>query len=503
MNPDLVIDELADYALQKHAADDDEFSSDPVVQKQKDRSQKLKLALIGLGALGAGGAAAWALSGDAAKSVGQWIGGGAPKPPSFGETAFNPLVHGAAVGGYMAAQRSGVAGKYLGDIEPSGAIRGAHLRVEKDSLPQRVLNTAADAGLAPRNSPDRVASDLKRLSAPAGKDGAPAKEPGWHMYPASDAAKIPYGQVADYMKTGPIKNEPPKAPGANATPDEKQKFQQGQLDWKTDQPVLKALSAAADPLKLQAAFAQFTRSNGPAAMHASSSGLYVRQGDKYLPLSAVDMPIDQILRSQEVVQHYVDKDGKIQTEKVNLAADPASGSKLPLPLRDQMYHLGATTRVGSVMTPTEEVNLFLLKQQTAPKLLERLKQLDQMIADNPPPKDAATGVVKDTPLTRLRELVYGDMINTFNAGRFAETGVVPDKITTPSDSRLAPHIASRLSSASGAYHALGKSMQQLRYQPGVRRAAIRGSLSGLAATIASAAAQYTTNIGPGVSFSKE
>jgi hypothetical protein len=428
VNTDLLADELATYALQKHAADDDEFSDDIEKQKSVDRKQKLKLALIGLGALGAGGAAAWALSGDAGKAVGRWIGGKESTP--LADAALNPIAHGLGAGLLAGVLRSPIAGRIATGVSSTGeTTRGGLYR----SNPGFGANALSDAGLLPQSTPSRFAYDVTQL-------GSEYKAP--TLLEQAFKPVLPNeGAMADFK--GALKSYdavPAEAKKVDGTPKVKDELKAAKLPAGTtadDQPFLDGLKAKRSPDHLVSAVKEFEL-NGPSPMKASMSGLYVQEGGRFLPLSATNMSPDQLMRAT-IMQGSIDP----ATGKFSL--DPY-GSK-PANFEAEIGRAANTTVDYQSMTPQRQAELFLMKQSTAPKLMEYISHLNQ----------------SDPAQAALRSAIISDLLNTHNVGTYAETKYTPRTETTPSPERILNLLSDRVAQRANFMKATQAAMQKARY----------------------------------------
>jgi len=498
VNSDLIADELVDYALTKHAVDSDDFSDDIDAQKKSDRSHKLKLALIGLGALGAGGLAAWGLSGDMGKRLGQLVGGTPDKTP-LRKILMSPLNQGSVAGGAAAMFRSGWAGRLAGGITPAGESTGGRFHVTKPGFAAEAVTSATGAGLLPRSTPDRISKDISALTAE--KEG-PVNWLRSAMTPMSTSpeAKNTFEGFKTYVDSAakqpaPAEGSTPKGVGKKpSTPT---------VD--PDAPIAQGLSRPLDPKFVSLAMKQF-ESTLPAPMKASASGLYVQDGDSHIPVSASKLNADELLRA------------KLYTVEIT----PRGYEMKPLgdvvpDLANQINVAKNTSVHSSDMTPARQTELFMLKQTTAPRVSEYIKQFEPLVVEAEKALNRATLEAKTDPAkapqreaaaaayrraTNIYNSLIGDLVNIHQIGTHAETGYEPETKTTPSPKRTMNLIAKRVSDRARGFQALQSAMHRNRYQAGFKPAFGRGLRTGLAVGIPSFGLQQFFGAGTGTYLSE-
>jgi hypothetical protein len=198
-------------------------------------------------------------------------------------------------------------------------------------------------------------------------------------------------------------------------------------------------------------------------MKASASGLYIQRGDSYVPVSAANLSADQLVRAAAdgtLSQNQIDAKGTYKLVPFGSEA---------LDLANQINVAKKTTVVDPAMTPARQVELFMLKQTTAPKLVELATQLEEIVKTNP----------KAQPLL---DAVIGDLYNTHNVGIHAETGYTPTTDKTSSTTRTLNIVQDRVSKRARNLQTLQSAMQRNRYQsgvvPGVGRALRTGGVVG-------------------------
>lgn len=466
MSSEQLAAELTDHLLRKYAEDVTDFADeDSDLTKKSDRSQKLRLALLGMGALGVGGLAAWGLSSEAAKDFGAWVGG--PKPvPSMEAALSNPVSHGVAAGTLAAALRSGQAGKMFSKTTPTGESPGGRFHAVEPTMVERAGTRMSETGLLPQSTANRIAKDVTRLT-------APTTDSKWYSnlfsLPVNPEAKALLDGTAPYVAAS---EKGPDAPGKDASPAEVKA-------WKADQPIIAGLSKKVDPLNFVNAMRQFERSN-PAPMKASTSGLYIQQGESYVPISASGLAVDQIVDAAakgKLIQTAIADDGTYTRS--------AFGTK-PVDLADQIQVAKNRTVTDAAMTPARQIELFMLKQTTAPKLSEYVGQLRDLASRNP-------------ALQPLYEAVRGDLLNTHNVGIHAETGYLPNTNTTPSPNgdRTLNLVSKRMFDRASYLQTLQQAMHQNRYQAGPGKAAGRAIRTGTAVGALSFALQQALGASSG------
>lgn len=459
MSLDQLAAELTDHVFSKHA-DDGDFADDVDTMKKRDRAQKLKMALIGVGALGAGGLAAWGLSGDAGKQLGAWIGGKAATPP-LTDTLLNEATQGVASGVAAAALRSGTAGKLLSDVDAQGNFRVEPLPRTVGNVGAQTRSVLSDTAIAPGNTPDRIRTDVAALQSEPKELGVIKNL--FTPIPQPDAgARAGMKAFTDYAENAGAKTTEPgqgkakdQLSKAQATADVADKsIREGLAKPGSVDNVVNALHTAATNPTL-------------GFFNSAASGLYVQQDGKWLPVSAVQLNPDQLLRGT-FATNEIGPDGQYKLTPL--------GNASPL-LARQINVAENTTLTGEQsMTPQQKMNMLLSKQVNAPKLLTYI----DMLANNPDPRAQV-----------LRQALQEDLLLTHHIGTKLETGHVPATDAQPSYDRVINDVRDRVLRRAPAFREFGSSLFKTRYREGIPAAARRATAVGLATSLISGALQQT------------
>lgn len=461
MSVDQLALELTDHLFRKLAEEGTDFADGNDAVKAKDRSQKLRMALIGLGALGAGGLAAWGLSGEAGKQLGAWIGGGAPNP-SLGKALTNEVTHGVAAGGAAAALRSGTARNLLGDVDTSGNFKVEPLQRDVTNVGSRIRGVLADSAIAPGNTPDRILADATALRAEP-KDVGVVKNLFTPIPAPTDAARAGMKAFSDYTEQGSGKPDT-TAPAKSKDPLSKAQVTANLADKSIREGLAKPGSVD------NVVNALHTAATNPSLgfFNSAASGLYVQQPDgQWLPVSATQLNPDQLLRST-LASNELGPDG--QYKLVPLGNTPPQLSR-------QINIAENTTLTGKtdqLMTPQQKMNMLLSKQVNAPRLLEYI--------------DALAGSA-DPKAQILRQALQEELLLTHHIGTRLETGYTPHTDTQPSYDRVINDVRDRVQRRAPAFREFGAAMAKTRYREGVAPAARRFVAVGGATALASAILQ--------------
>lgn len=474
------------YGLVKHAEeagvldDSEDLDADP---SSADRRQKLRMALYGVGLLGAGGLAAWGLSGDLGKRLGSMFESG--KRSLFGtsstsETMMNPLTHGLAAGAAAAVTRNAPAGKALSDIDESGRVKVRPLPEKSGRLPGKVEEFVSATGLVPRTSPERVRSDYNTLSSKEApqdhwfgsmlrtESHPPSSEAVDNVRTFQDELKSnvapPAGNLTEVHKPTP----PSPSAGAKAMKD----YQKALAEYNTyvqakqDETVLGSVRAERNPQKFVDAIAEYSRLPANTPMNAVFSGAFYRTKDGLIPVGATGMNAAELLQNKNnIVFRSLDpKTGVLKDIPIDTVDTGFAGSEM-----GRVQSRGLARDASELLaSPTEKTRQFLIQQAHAPNELSLALQLKAL---GTPEAD-----------TLGRALMQSGLLRHYT-GAYASSRHVPDMRFSPTNEArliqlIRDYVQPDTQQRASAVIALGKAMNQRRYPSGVlppiRRAAVVG-----------------------------